>query len=146
MGALTRTYVDRYSEIGQSSDRPPLQRLCEIVEDVFEEGRDPRVRGFYLEIFALAAHSDVCNKLISETYAAYLKSCADLIREIDPAVTAHECLARATLIAAQIEGIAFIARPTSRSLPDLNKVLELLKVTAIDIAYGGRRSKAAKTG
>jgi AcrR family transcriptional regulator len=145
IGALMKTYLDRYVEMGRPSDKPPLRRLCEIVEDVFEETCDPRVCRFSLEMFAVAQHSEVSHELFRRVYSTYRAIYADLIREIDDTATARECVARATLIAAQIEGVMIFVGLGSRSLPDLNRVMELMKAMAIDIAYGGRASKSTDT-
>jgi AcrR family transcriptional regulator len=138
--ALMNTYQDRYAAMARPSDRPPLHRLCEIVADVFEENCDPRVSRFTLEMFAIAQHSAVSHELFRRVYSAYRAIYADLIREIDSAVSARKCLARATLIAAQIEGVMIFVGTGSRKLPDLKRVVWLLKAMAIDIAFGGRVS------
>jgi AcrR family transcriptional regulator len=43
IGALGKSYLDRYAEMGKPSRKPALERPCEIVENVLEEARDPRV-------------------------------------------------------------------------------------------------------
>jgi AcrR family transcriptional regulator len=145
IGALMHTYQDRYANMARPSDKPPLLRLCEIVEDAFEENCDPRVSRFALEMFAIAQHSDVSHELFRRVYSAYRSIYTDLIREIDGAASARKCLARATLIAAQIEGIMIFVGSGSRNLPDLQRVLELLKAMAIDIATGSGVSNGTAT-
>jgi len=137
IGALMHTYLDRYTEMGRQSSEAPLRRLCQIVQDVFEEIRDPRVCRFSLEMFAVAQHSEVSHELFRAVYATYRTIYADLIREIDPTATARECVARATLIAAQVEGMMAFVGPGSRDLPDLDRVAAFIRVLTIDIALGG---------
>lgn len=55
-------------------------------------------------MFAVAQHSELSHELFRKVYATYRSIYADLIREIDPTASARECLVRATLIAAQLEG------------------------------------------
>ena len=140
IGALMNTYLDRYFEMGRPSDKSPMRRLCEIVVDVFDEVCDSRVCRFSLEMFAVAQHSELSHELFRKVYATYRSIYADLIREIDPTASARECLVRATLIAAQLEGMMMFVGPGSRNLPDLGRVKQLMTALAIDIALGGRSS------
>ncbi|QCP52101.1 TetR/AcrR family transcriptional regulator [Trinickia violacea] len=143
VGALMNTYLDRYADMGRPSDKPPLQRLCELIEDVFEENCDPRVCRFWLEMLSVTGRSEMTQELLKRAYFAYRAIYVDLVREIDRTATARECLARATLIVTQLEGVLIFIGRGSLRLPDLGDVLELMKMTAIDIAQGSRRLKEA---
>ncbi|QCP49074.1 TetR/AcrR family transcriptional regulator [Trinickia violacea] len=143
VAALMNTYLDRYADMVRPSDKPALQRLCVLIEDVFEENCDPRVCRFWLEMLSVTGRSEIAQELLKRAYFAYRAIYVDLVREIDRTATARECLSRATLIVTQLEGLLiFIGRGTLR-LPDLDDVLELMKVTAIEIAQGSRRLKEA---
>ncbi|RKR36095.1 TetR/AcrR family transcriptional regulator [Paraburkholderia sp. BL17N1] len=143
ISALLKAYLDRYVEMGRPSGKPALERLREIVEDVFEEACDPRVCRFAVEMFALAQHSDVTRKLVRRIYAAYRAIYADLVREIDSSATARECLARATLIAAQMEGVATLMFGLPKQWGDIDRVFDLMMAMAIRIAHGRIDAKDA---
>ncbi|KXV16005.1 TetR family transcriptional regulator [Caballeronia megalochromosomata] len=134
--ALLRVYLERYKEMGKPSGKPALERLCEIVEDAFEEAVDPRVARFSFEIFALAQHSDGTRELVRSLYSAYRAIYVGLVREMDASATARDCLARATLIAAQMEGAAMLMFGTQKQAPDINRVFELMSAMTIRVAYG----------
>ncbi|MCA8256872.1 TetR/AcrR family transcriptional regulator [Burkholderia sp. AU31624] len=136
IGAIGKLYLDRYAEIGKPSSKPALERLCEIAEDVFEEARDPEASRLWVEMFALALHSDLARELVRSVYVAYRALCADLIREIDPSATARECLARATLIAAQVDGAGTLMLGEQKRLANMDHVFSLMMNVAIRIAHG----------
>ncbi|SOE98829.1 transcriptional regulator, TetR family [Burkholderia sp. OK233] len=140
ISALLMTYQERYAEMGRPSEKAANERLLEIVEDAFEESCDPRACRFSFEIFALAQHSPIAYDLISMIYSAYRRVFVDLVREIDPTASARQCLARATLIVAQTEGLMPLFTYRSRKdLPKIDKVLEFMKFMSIRIAESGGR-------
>jgi AcrR family transcriptional regulator len=143
IGALGKAYLDRYAEMGKPRGKPALERLCEIVEDVFEETCDPRVCRFSFEMFALAQHSDITRELVRRIYSAYRAIYVDLVREIDSSATARECLARATLIAAQMEGAASLMFGVQQQTPGIDRVFELMRNMTIRIAHGRTATKDA---
>jgi AcrR family transcriptional regulator len=136
ISSLMKAYLERYEEMGKPTGRPALERLREIIKDVFEEARDPRVCRFSFELFALAQHSDITRELVTKLYSAYRAIYADLIREINDSITARECLARATLIAAQMDGVATLMFGTQVQKPDSGRVFELMKAITIRVARG----------
>jgi AcrR family transcriptional regulator len=144
INALFSAYYDRWSEMSQPSDKPAIERLCEIFEDVFEEACDPRVCRFSFEMFALAEHSAITHDLLSRSYAEYRQIYVNLVREIDPLASGRECLARATLIAAQLEGLMVYTYSAGRQTPGLDMVLRLFKAISVEIARGSTgKSKEA---
>lgn len=136
INALFSAYYDRWSEMSQPRDKPAIERLCEIIEDVFEEACDPRVCRFSFEMFALAEHSAITHKLLSKSYTEYRQIYVNLVREIDPVASGRECLARATLIAAQLEGLIIYTYSAGRQTPGLDMVLRLFKAISVEIARG----------
>jgi AcrR family transcriptional regulator len=143
VATLMNTYLDRYAQMSKPSDKPPLQRLCELIEDVFAENCDPRVCRFWLEMLSVMQRSEVTQAYLKSAYFTYRAIYVDLVREIDRTATARECLARATLILAQIEGVLIFTGRGSLKLPNLDDVLDLMRATAIDIAQGGHSSTDA---
>lgn len=141
IGALTHAYVDRYAEMGRPTGKPAMDRLREIVDDAFEEFRDPRICQFEFELLALAQHSDITLDLLRKPYAAYRAIYVDLVREIDSSATARECHARARLIAAQIEGAIILMFCSRKPAPDVDRVLELMRAITIRIAHGNIAAK-----
>lgn len=134
--ALMNAYLDRYEEMGRPSGKPALERLCEIVEDVFVEACDASVCRFSFEMLALAQHADVACEHIRRTYSAYRAIYVDLVREIDSTATARECLARATLIAALVDGSVTLMFGTRKQPPQVDRVFELIRAMTIRIAHG----------
>jgi AcrR family transcriptional regulator len=134
--AVGRAYLDRYSEIGKPSGKSALERLCEIAADVFEEVCVPAVQQLWIEMFALAQHSDITREMVGSGYAAYRVVCADLIREIDPSATARECLARATLIAALVDGATVLRFGAQNQTVNADCAFELMMEMTALIAQG----------
>jgi AcrR family transcriptional regulator len=135
MDAVGQVYLESFTEIGKPSDKPALERLCEIVT-LFEETRDPVVYRLWSEMWALAQHSDMTRELLRNGYAAYRVVCADIIREIDSSATARECLARATLIAALVDG-AFVLNFSVQNQPvSADRVFELILAITVRVARG----------
>jgi AcrR family transcriptional regulator len=122
ISALFSAYYDRWSEMSQPSDKPAIERLFEVIDEVFVEACDPR--------------SKITYALLSRSYAEYRQIYANLVREIDPTASGRECLARATLIAAQFEGLMVYTYSAGWQTPGLEMVLRLFKATSIEIARG----------
>lgn len=137
INALFSAYYDRWSEMGKPSDKNAIDRLREIIEDVFVEACDPRVCRFSFEMFALAEHSAITHQLLSRSYAEYRQIYVSLVREIDPEASGRECFARATLIAAQLEGLMVYTYSAGRLTPALDAVLDLITSVSLEIARGG---------
>lgn len=136
--ALLTAYHDRYAEIGTRNGKPPMDRLCEIFEGLFEEVCDVRLRRFSFETFALARHSEWTYELVKNMYNKYRSIVADLIREIDTSATARECLTRATLIAAQLEGTMILVSAGKKQPTDILRISKVTRAVVIHIARGGR--------
>ncbi|GAB3630043.1 TetR family transcriptional regulator [Pandoraea terrae] len=141
--AIMKAYLDRYAEMGKPSGKPALERLCGIVDNALEEARDSRVCRFLFEIIALAQHSDITLELLRRLYPAYRAIYVDLLREIDSSATARECHARATLIAAQMEGATILMFGSQKQRPDMDRVFELMRAITIRIAHGNIGAKGA---
>jgi AcrR family transcriptional regulator len=142
ISAIGKVYLDRYADMGKTSAKSALERLCEIAEDAFEAARDPKESRLWCEMFALAQHSDVARDLVRSVYAHYRMICADLVREIDSTASARECLARATLIAAQVDGAGLLKFGTRRQPLNVDRVFELIRAMTIRIAHGNIATKA----
>gem|GEM_PF-2227234 len=141
--ALMKVYLERYADMGKPSGKPALERLCEIVVDAFEEARDSRVCRFIFEILALAQHSDITLELTKTLYSAYRANYVELVRELAASATARECHARATLIAAQIEGAMTLVFGANKQPPDADRIFELMKAVTIRIAQGNVTARNA---
>jgi hypothetical protein len=125
--------------MSQPSGRTAIERLSEIVDDVLVEACDPSVSRFSFEMFALAEHSLATREMLNKVYGEYRQIFVNLVREIDPTASGRECLARATLITAQLEGvIVCITYSSGRQAFNLDAVLRLIKSIALDIALGSR--------
>ncbi|MBP0592672.1 TetR/AcrR family transcriptional regulator [Paraburkholderia sp. LEh10] len=139
--AMMKSYLDRYAEMGKPNGKPALERLCEIVEDAFEEAQNSKICRFSFEMFALAQHSDITRELVKRLYSTYRTIYVGLVREIDASATARECLARATLIAAQMEGAATLMFGAQKQAPEVFRVFELMRAMTIRIAHGDFATK-----
>ncbi|WP_175870482.1 TetR/AcrR family transcriptional regulator [Burkholderia sp. BCC0397] len=136
IGALTQAYLDNYAEVGKPSGKPAVERLCDIAASVAAEAADPAVYRLWAEMFALAQHSDITREIVGGVYAAYRVSYADLIREIDSSATARECLARATLIAALMDGVSLLRFGAQAQGVSMNRVVDLMIAITPRIARG----------
>lgn len=141
ISALMRTYQDRYAEMSKPSGRPAMERLFNILDDVTDEACDPRVCRFSFEMFALSQRSDVTLDLVSSIYSAYRNVYVDLVREIDPSATNRECLARATLIAMQVEGLMVYTYEAGKGTHGISRVREVVKANAVQIACGPSKGR-----
>ncbi|MFM0522106.1 hypothetical protein PQR08_32295 [Caballeronia jiangsuensis] len=92
-------------------------------------------------MFALAQHSDITRELVKRLYSTYRTIYVGLAREIDASATARECLARATLIAAQMEGAATLMFGAQKQAPSVVHVFELMQAMTIRIAHGDFATK-----
>ncbi|MFC4522413.1 TetR/AcrR family transcriptional regulator [Cupriavidus pinatubonensis] len=134
--AVGRAYLDRYSEIGKPSSKPTLERMLEIAAENFEETCVPAVQQLWSEMWALAQHSDITRENVRNGYSAYRVVWADLIREVDSTATARECLARATLITALLDGVTVLRFDAQHQSVSEDRVFELLMVMTALIAQG----------
>ncbi|MGY2491268.1 TetR/AcrR family transcriptional regulator [Cupriavidus sp. CP313] len=143
VSALMNAYLERYAEMGRPSGKPAMERLREIVDDAFEEARDPRICQFTFELFALAQHSDLTLNFLRKPYSVYRAIFVDLVREIDSSATARECHTRARLIAAQMDGSMILMFDSRKQDLDLDRVFDLMRAITIRIAHGNIATKEA---
>ncbi len=143
VGALMNAYLERYADMGRPTGKPAMERLREIVNDGFEEARDPRICQFEFELLALSQHSDITLDLMRRLYTAYRAIHVDLVREIDASATARECHARARLIAAQMEGATILMFGSRKQPTNVDRVFELMRFITIRIAHGNIAAKEA---
>jgi AcrR family transcriptional regulator len=141
--ALMKAYLSRYAEMSKPSEKPALERLLGIVDDGLKESRDPNACRFSFELRALAQHSDVTRELLKRLYSAYRMIFVDLVRELDSSATARECQARATLIAAQIEGMTTLMFGFRNRPADIDRIFDFLETLTIRIASGDIPTKDA---
>ncbi|WP_197520311.1 TetR/AcrR family transcriptional regulator [Paraburkholderia tropica] len=134
--ALMTTYLDRYSAISHASGKPPTVRLDEIIGDVLEEICDWQVVGFSFEMFALAQRVEVASELLMRVYRAYREIFVSLIHEIEPEASSRECYARATLIAATMEGLMAYTRKSGASTPHFEQIERFVRSFSALIAQG----------
>ena len=134
--AVGQAYLDRYAEIGKPSGKPTLERMLEIAAENFEETCVPAVQQLWSEMWALAQHSEITRENVRNGYAAYRVVWADLIREIDSSATARECLARATLITALLDGVTMLRFDAQHQSVSEDRVFELLMALTALIAQG----------
>lgn len=134
--AVGRAYLDRYSEIGKPSSKPTLERMLEIAAENFEETCVPAVQQLWSEMWALSQHSEITRENVRNGYAAYRVVWADLIREVDSTATARECLARATLITALLDGVTVLRFDAQNQPVSEDRAFELVMVMTALIAQG----------
>lgn len=134
--AVGYAYLDRYSEIGKPSDKPTQERMLEIAAENFDESCVPAVQQLWSEMWALAQHSDITREYVRNGYAAYRVIWADLIRELDASATARECLARATLITALLDGVTMLRFDAQHQSVSEDRAFELVMVMTALIAQG----------
>jgi AcrR family transcriptional regulator len=135
MKAIGQVYMDSFGQIEEPSDKPALERLCEIVTP-FEESADDAVYRLWSEIWALAQHSEITRDMVKNGYASYRLVVAGLMREIDPSATARECLARATLVTTLIDG-TFVLKSRAKHQPvNISRVVDLTLVITTQVANG----------
>lgn len=135
--ALMTTYLDRYSAMSHATGKLPSVRLDEIIGDVLDEIRDRQVVRFSFEMFALAQRVPVASELLIRVYRAYREIFISLVHEIDAEANSRECYARATLIAATVEGLMLYAGDSGTSTPYIRYIDALVRAFSFLIAQGG---------
>ncbi|MDR5799152.1 MULTISPECIES: TetR/AcrR family transcriptional regulator [Caballeronia] len=134
--ALMSTYLVRYSAISVASNKSPVTRMDEITTDLVSEIKNPNVVSFSLEMFALAQRNEVANELLIRVYRAYREIFVSLVHELDPAASSKECYARATLIAATLEGLMLYRRSLAGAPGRFAAVNRVLTSLAVLIGQG----------
>ncbi|WCM23643.1 TetR/AcrR family transcriptional regulator [Paraburkholderia bryophila] len=136
MEALGQVYLDRYSEMGKPNNKPATERMLEIAAETFDEACVPGVQQLVAEVWALAQHSEITREIVRNGYAAYRVVWAELIRELDALATARECLARATLITALLDGVAMLRFEAQHQPVSEDRAFKLVMVMTVLIAQG----------
>lgn len=135
---LMRTYLDRYSAMMTANGKAADVRLDEILDDVMTEARDSRVVRFSLEVFALAQREEFVSVMVVRLYRAYREIFVSLVSEMDPAASSRERYARATLIAATVEGLMVHIQNLKLDAAEVDSVFRMAKSIAFQAATGRR--------
>lgn len=86
-------------------DAPPLERFLSTADMFLEEITDPVTHALFFEIWALASRHPFASRLMDKMMARERKTIFKLIAGLNPALGEEECMQRAILMVAQIEGL-----------------------------------------
>jgi AcrR family transcriptional regulator len=114
--ALYSGYIEKYAQICEDEGLLPLERLDQVVDEMFDDilGDREEDNAFIIECWALAEREQLAKDVVHEAGASFIKLWHDLIHKINPALSDEERLTRAILIEAQGQGFSALTRHEDR--------------------------------
>ena len=85
--------------------RPQVERFLSTVDMFLEEITEPTMHAIFFEIWALASRHPFASNLMGKMMGRERKAVHGLIRGLNPALGDAECMERAVLVVAQIQGL-----------------------------------------
>lgn len=85
----------------------PQVRLLRLLEYVYAQVHEPRACKMTFELLALAQREKQVRAVMREAYDVYRREIAHVVGGINPGLSTEERVARATVIASQLEGLMF---------------------------------------
>ncbi|GAB3629720.1 TetR family transcriptional regulator [Pandoraea terrae] len=128
MHEVASRYFERYRKTIENRALAPEARLDAVADDFIVEFSKPEVAAFILEFWALTEHEPFASELLAELQKQFCHLNADLIAEINPALSTEDCYLRGTLIAAHGEGLIVLIRRGPDDLPPLTALRSATKV------------------
>jgi AcrR family transcriptional regulator len=96
---------------------------------------DDLTGGFFVALWALAAHDPDAMELLNDTYRVAVERFATLIMEANPALDAAEATLRAVQILSLLEGTTITAGPRKQYAATIRSLEKRLVQTALAIAH-----------
>jgi AcrR family transcriptional regulator len=101
-------YEDHYERLFRDLPADPAVRFAAIAHYLVEDIHELNTRRFFIQLWALLESSGDGGELLHELYARHIDKLAGYLADMNPATPAFLCRQRATLIAAQIEGMMLL--------------------------------------
>jgi AcrR family transcriptional regulator len=121
------TYLERFRPVTDSAHLPPEARFDALMDFFFAEFSKPEVAAFWTEVWAMGRHETFARDAEADGYRRSKQHFADLIAEINPDLTPHECAVRGAMINLQMEGVISLVRRFSKNAPDQEALLVAAK-------------------
>ena len=110
--------------------RPQVERFLTTVDMFLDEITEPTMHAIFFEIWALASRHPFASSLMGKMMGRERKAVYGLIQGLNPAIDDAQCMERAVLVVAQIQGLMLfrldrVARPEQYAAvrASLHKVL-----------------------
>ncbi|EGD00286.1 TetR family transcriptional regulator [Burkholderia sp. TJI49] len=119
---LTSAYLEQFEAIERDTRLDPVERLEAVLRNSVAEVKKPRVQSVFFNIWALAQTQDFAREIVDRIYKAQRAVFARFIAQINPGLTAHECMLRAALISCQVEGLMILIPQRTTFVRDLRGI------------------------
>lgn len=119
--------MDGYRTAAHRPHTSARSRCSALVEYIFADMESDEFCAFFFELWAFCQHEPSVLKIVQATYAQYLQLFEGLIREINPTLTSQQSAARASVIAAQAEGIVIFATRSGDSRKAFAEIAKVMK-------------------
>jgi AcrR family transcriptional regulator len=119
---LISSYITKYRILASALEKPALERLEAIGEDLLYEITQPFTCSVFFEMFALAQREPVVSSLTRTMYYDYRNVLKDLIIEINPKYSEENAEVSAMLMVSQMDGLMIFTYNGGVHLPDWNIV------------------------
>lgn len=125
--AKIESFVTRFREVVKDTTMTPQERLLLVIDEDMAATRDPWIASFSFQVWALADHDKAVNDSVKKIYGEFCQLLAELIREVNPALSVEKSGVFATLIASQIEGLLLYNKQVSSAAANWGITLETMK-------------------
>lgn len=127
---MVRRYFDSFVAMARDSRQSPEARLDAIVDATFAAltGPGTSVSAFSFECWSLAEHEEFARDLMASVTTEFQEMFADLIAELNPALSADECVLRGAQLVSHLYGLVVFIRRAGKGSPDPDAFRQVTKV------------------
>jgi AcrR family transcriptional regulator len=128
-------FQEKVDNIGKSmSHAPRIEQFLSTVDMFLDELSNPVTHAVFFEIWALATRNSFASSLMDRMLSRERKAIYKLIHGLAPGISDEECMQRATLIVAQIEGMMLFRLDKNARRSEMPAIREAVKKAVIRLA------------
>ena len=101
--------MEDYTAIANRRGMGAAQRCSALINRIFQNINETDLPKFMVEIWAFALHEAYVAELLSDMQARFRGIFAKLLSELHPTLSSEECVVRAAVIVAQMDGMTIFA-------------------------------------
>jgi AcrR family transcriptional regulator len=109
LSAYVSQVMEDYAAIANQRGMGAAQRCSAVITRIFQNINETDLPKFMVELWAFAWHEAYVAELVNEMQARFRSIFVKLLSELHPTLTSEECLVRAVVIGAQVDGMTIFA-------------------------------------
>ena len=129
-------YIDAYEQLLEGVTDDPVRRFKIVLKYQLEDIFVAETRQFFVQLWALLSTEESADELLGELYSYDIEALGEIIRAMEPELSAAVIRQRATLLAGTIEGLMIVRGQLGRKDESGEALLDAAYRLGFEIATG----------